>query len=136
MSTAKLAMKKLTPNLIVEDIAACLAFWVDRLGFAKTVEVPEAEGDPEASDRLGFVILVRDQLELMLQSRASLAKDVPAIAEGDYRTVLYLEVADLGPIRKALQGYPLIVEGRETFYGAKELIVADPAGNHVFFAAH
>lgn len=125
-------MKKLTPNLIVEDIASCLSFWVDRLGFEKTVEVPESEG----SDKLGFVILVKDKLELMLQSRASLAKDVPAIATGAYRSVLFLEVADLAAIRKALNGYPLIVDGRETFYGTKEIIVADPAGNHVFFAAH
>lgn len=132
MPTAKLAMKKLTPNLIVDAIAPCLVFWVDRLGFTKTVEVPESEG----SAALGFVILVKDKLELMLQSRASLAKDVPAISEGSYRSVLYLEVEDLAPIRKALQGYPLIVDGRETFYGAKELIVADPAGNQVFFAAH
>lgn len=126
------AMTKLTPNLIVENLAACLPFWVDRLGFTKTVEVPEAEG----SDKLGFVILVKDKLELMLQSRASLETDVPAIAQGAYRSVLYLEVPDLAEIRKALQGYPLIVDGRETFYGAKEIIVADPAGNHVFFAAH
>lgn len=126
------AMKRLTPNLIVEDLSACLPFWVDRLGFTKTVEVPEAEG----SAKLGFVILVKDQHELMLQSRASLEQDVPAIAQGAYRSVLFLEVADLAPIREALAGYPLIVDGRETFYGTKEIIVADPAGNHVFFAAH
>ena len=94
--------------------------------------------DPFGIDaaKLGFVILVRDKLELMLQSRASLAKDVPAIATGPYRSVLYLEVPDLAPIRKALKGYPTIVDGRKTFYGAEEIIVADPAGNHVFFAAH
>jgi len=55
-------MKKLTPNLIVESVEECLRFWVDRLGFTKTVEVPE-------DDHLGFVILKRGDLELMLQSR-------------------------------------------------------------------
>lgn len=50
--------------------------------------------------------------------------------------MLYLEVPELVEIRKALRGYPLLVDGRETFYGAKEIIVADPAGNPVFFAAH
>ena len=43
-------MKKLAPVLVVDRIEPCLPFWVDRLGFEKTVEVPE-------SDRLGFVIL-------------------------------------------------------------------------------
>jgi uncharacterized glyoxalase superfamily protein PhnB len=121
-------MKSLTPNLIVESIETCLPFWVDRLGFEKTVEVPEG-------DQLGFVILARDGVQLMLQSQASLAKDVPAIAGGPYRTVLYLKVADLEPIRASLNGWPKIIEGRTTFYGAKEMIIDDPVGNRVFFAS-
>jgi hypothetical protein len=131
-------MNKLTPNLIVDEIEPCLPFWIDRLGFEKTVEVPENPEAPETSDgkKLGFVILVRGKLELMLQSRASLAKDVAAIATGPYRSLLFLEVPDLAPIRKSLAGYPTIVDGRKTFYGTEEIIVADPAGNHVFFAAH
>jgi uncharacterized glyoxalase superfamily protein PhnB len=128
---APMKLHKLTPNLIVDEIEPCLEFWVQRLGFEKTVEVPEAEGG-----KLGFVILARDGVELMLQSRASLAGDVAAIADGPYRSVLCLEVPDLAPVRAALAGWPMIVEGRTTFYGAEELVVADPAGNRVFFAAH
>ncbi|HWO09813.1 MAG TPA: VOC family protein [Polyangiaceae bacterium] len=120
---------KLTPNLIVDSIEACLPFWVDRLGFEKTVEVPH-EG------ALGFVILVRDGVELMLQSRASLATDVPPLEAGPHRATLYFTVPDLAPIRAALAGYPLAVPERTTFYGARELIVKDPAGNGVCFGAH
>jgi len=122
-------MKKLTPNLIVERIEDSLPFWVDRLGFQKTVEVPEA-------NRLGFVILQRGGVEVMLQSRASLAKDVAAIAAGSYRSVLYIEVADLAPIRKALTGWPPVTPERTTSYGAREIIVRDPDGNAVFFSQH
>ena len=32
---------KITPVLIVEEIEKSLPFWIDRMGFAKTVEVPE-----------------------------------------------------------------------------------------------
>jgi len=122
-------MKKLTSNLIVDSVEECLRFWVDRLGFEKTVEVPEG-------DRLGFVILKRGDLELMLQSRASLLKDVPAIADGPHRAVLYFEVADLAPIRTALEGWPRATPERTTFYGTREIIVKDPAGHVVFFAMH
>ena len=69
----------------------------------------------------------------MLQTRASLAEDVAPIAGGPYRAVLYVEVSDLAPIRAALAGWPLVVPERTTPYGARELIVADPAGNHVRF---
>lgn len=139
---APLPLKKLTTNLIVEEIEPCLAFWVDRLGFTRTVEVAEADADggaesgaaSGASGKLGFVILVNGAIELMLQSRGSLAKDVAALADGGYRSVLFLEVPELAPVRRALAGWPMIVEGRTTFYGTQELIVDDPAGNRVFFA--
>jgi catechol 2,3-dioxygenase-like lactoylglutathione lyase family enzyme len=122
-------MDKLTPNLIVTKIEECLAFWVSRLGFEKLVEVPDG-------DRLGFVILKRGPLELMLQSRASLEKDVPEIANGAHRAVVYFEVADLDPIRQALKGWPRVVPERTTFYGAREIIVRDPEGHVVFFGSH
>jgi uncharacterized glyoxalase superfamily protein PhnB len=122
-------MKKLTPNLIVENIEDCLPFWVQRLGFAKTVEVPHG-------DRLGFVILQRGAVELMIQSQASLSQDVPEVAGGPHRAVLYLEVADLGVVRDALTGWPRVTAERTTAYGAREIIVRDPAGNVVFFSAH
>jgi uncharacterized glyoxalase superfamily protein PhnB len=122
-------MNKLTPNLIVSNIEACLPFWVDRLGFEKTVEVPEGKG-------LGFVILRHGAIEVMLQSRASVEKDVAAIAEGAYRSVLYIDVADLDAIRAALEGWPRVVPERTTFYGAREIIVRDPEGHVVFFGSH
>jgi uncharacterized glyoxalase superfamily protein PhnB len=125
-------MKKITANLIVASVEASLAFWEKRLGFERTVTVPESEG----AKALGFVILARDGVELMLQSRASLAKDVAPLAEGPHASVLYIEVADLAPIRKALAGWPEVVPERKTFYGAREIIVRDPDGNAVFFSHH
>ena len=120
-------MPKLTPVLVVERIEDCLPFWCDRLGFARTVEVPHG-------DALGFVILQLPGAELMLQSRASVRDDLPALAEGPYRTAIYLEVDDLAPVCKALQGLPPLFAERTTFYGAREVGVADPAGNPVIVA--
>jgi hypothetical protein len=125
-------MLKLTPNLIVPSIELCLPFWVTRLGFTKTVEIPA----PNDGATLGFVILKRDSIELMLQSVASLASDVPPLAHSEYQSVLYIEVPEIAPLRAALEGWPLVVPERTTLYGAHELIVTDPAGNHIFFAAH
>lgn len=122
-------MERVRPNLIVDDIATCLTFWVNRLGFEKTVEVPHG-------DTVGFVIVKSGAVEIMLQSRASLADDVPPIAPGPHRAVLYVDVPDIAPVRAALKGWPLVVPERTTFYGARKLVVADPAGHIVFFAAH
>src|SRR5690349_4376482 len=122
-------MKKLTPNLIVDSVEESLLFWVDRLGFDKTVEV-------QHEDRIGFAILRYGTLELLLQIRASLKLDVPQLAEGPHHAVLYFEVEDLAPLRKALEGWPQVIPERKTFYGAQEIIVKEPSGHVVFFSEH
>ena len=121
-------MKKLTPVLMVDAIEPMLPFWVDRLGFEKTVELPHG-------DRLGFVILVRDGVEIMYQTVESVRADIEALASAPTGTsFLFIEVQDLDAIEKALSGVPPVVPRRQTFYGSDELIVLDPAGNAVTFA--
>jgi len=122
-------MKKITPVLIVETIEKSLPFWCERLGFVRQVEVPHG-------DRLGFVILTSGAVEVMLQSRASVRDDIAALADDTYRSALYVEVEDLAPIRQATKGMKALFEERTTFYGAREIVVQDPAGTAVFFAAH
>lgn len=67
-------MIKLTPVLFVKESEPCLSFWVDQFGFQKTVEVPEGE-------KLGFVILAKENVEVMLQTYASAEKDLPSLAK-------------------------------------------------------
>jgi uncharacterized glyoxalase superfamily protein PhnB len=122
---------KITPVLIVEEIEKSLAFWVERMGFTKTVEVPEG-------DRLGFVILVRDGAELMLQTIASVRKDEPKFAPdgiGTKATVLFIEVEDFTAAKAQLNGYPILMAERVTFYGMREIGVSEPNGHTVIFAA-
>lgn len=121
-------MKKLTPVLYVEEIEPVLPFWVERLGFTKIAEVPEGE-------RLGFVILQKDGVEVMYQTRRSLESDVPALAGRPMGgSFLFFEVRELDAVERALAGVEPIVPRRKTFYGADELIVHEPAGNVVTFA--
>lgn len=121
-------MKKLTPVVYVEAIEPVLPFWVDRLGFAVVAEVPEG-------DRLGFVILQRGGAELMYQTRRSVEHDLPALADTPMgRNLLYVEVADLDTVERAVGEIPLVVPRPKTFYGADELIVREPAGNAITFA--
>src|SRR5690242_14443142 len=125
----KMRVKKITPVLYVQTIEPCMEFWTSRFGFQKTVEVPDG-------DRLGFVILQKDNLEIMYQSFASAAKDAPAIAkevEGG-RTFLYMEVDKLEPVIAASKNANIVVPVRTTFYGAREIGLKDPAGHVVVFA--
>jgi uncharacterized glyoxalase superfamily protein PhnB len=121
-------MKSLTPVLYVEEIEPVLSFWIDRLGFERTAEVPEG-------DRLGFVILQKGGVQIMYQTRGSVQGDVPALADTPMGgSLLFIEVEDLNAVERALNGIAPIVPRRTTFYGADEVIVREPAGNVVTFA--
>jgi uncharacterized glyoxalase superfamily protein PhnB len=124
-----MAVKRITPVLYVKEVEPCVTFWVERLGFRKTAEVADGE-------RLGFVILQKDGLEIMYQSFASAEKDAPAAAReiNGGRTFLYIEVDKLEPIMDAMKNANVVIPLRTTFYGAKEIGVKDPAGHVIVFA--
>ena len=121
------AAKKLTPVLMVAAIEPCLPFW-ERLGWATVATVPHDEST-------GFAILVKDGVELMYQSRASVAADLPALAAAPMGgTFLFLEVDDLDAVIAALGDAPVAAPRRTTFYGMDEVAVREPGGNVVIFA--
>lgn len=122
-------MKKLTPILYVERIEPSIPFWVDRLGFERTAEVPH-------EDHLGFLILQKDGVEVMYQTRASVQADAPTVAERLTMegSLLFIEVDDLDAVERALDGVERVVPRRKTSYGADEIFVREPAGNIVGFA--
>jgi uncharacterized glyoxalase superfamily protein PhnB len=122
-------LKKMTPVLFVNEIEPVLPFWVDRLGFQKTAEVPEG-------NKLGFVILQKGNVEVMYQTHASMDKDMPAIAQAVRKgpTFLYVEVDNLNAVIEATKGAEVYLPVRTTFYGAKEVGVKDPAGHFITFA--
>jgi len=122
-------VKRITPVLYVKEIEPCLPFWIERLGYTKTAEVPDG-------NRMGFVILEKDGLEVMYQSFASAEKDAPAIARevSGGRTFLYIEVDSIQAVIDAMKGIQIVVPLRTAPYGARELGVKDPAGHVVLFA--
>lgn len=123
--------RKLTPVLFTQAIEPVLAFWVNRLGFRKIAEVPEG-------DRLGFLILERDGMEVMYQTYRSLDADLPGVASPatTASVSLYMEVIDLDQIEAAFAGVPADVPRRQTAYGATEIGWREPAGHLVLFAKH
>lgn len=120
-------LKRITPVLMVERIEPCLAFW-EALGFDRTADVPHG-------DHLGFVILEKNGLEVMYQTRESVAEDIPALAEQPSgSTMLFLEVLDLEFVIEAVGNAPVVFPRRKTFYGMEEIGLREPGGNAITFA--
>jgi uncharacterized glyoxalase superfamily protein PhnB len=124
-----MTVKKLTPILFAEEIEPCLKFWIERLGFDKTIDVPDR-------NKLSFAILQKGSVELMYQTYASAEKDITTISSEVRKgpSFLYVEIENLDEIVNALKGVNVAMPVRTTFYGAKEIGVKDPAGHVVIFA--
>ncbi len=125
LQDADTQMKKLTPVLLVDAIEPVLPFWEERLGFTRSNEVP-------LEDKLAFVTLSKDGVEIMYQTVASMTADFPAVASIPLGgNLLFIEVQGLDAIVAALEGIEPVVPRRKTFYGADEFVVREPGGNTV-----
>src|SRR5258708_1396769 len=62
----------LAPVLIVDDVEAGVAFWVDRFGFVASNQVPGPNG------KLAFASVEKDGVEIMYQSKASVLAENPS----------------------------------------------------------
>jgi len=123
-----MTVKRLTPNLYTDDVEACVKFWVERMHFEKTMEVPDG-------GRLAFAALQKGGIELMYGNYTSLDKDPDGGNSYQRGTgFLFLEVADLDAAAAAMQGAPTVAPVHKTFYGSTEFTVRDPAGHQITFA--
>lgn len=128
MPNAATVTKSVTPVLMVQAIEPCLALWVDRLGWTKVAEMPHG-------DKLGFVILLKDGLQIMYQTFASIEDDTGKFTRPVAPSVaLYLHVADLEAIVAQIDGLEIALPRRRTAYGMDEIGVREAGGHLVMFA--
>jgi uncharacterized glyoxalase superfamily protein PhnB len=131
-----LRYESVAPVLIVERVEPTREFFRDRLGFAEVANVPH-EGT------IGFVMLEKDGVVVMVQSHASVIADVGhdaarAVNEtisGRGAVGLYLRVSNVELVVPAVADADVIVPLRKTFYGMHEITVREPGGHAVTFAS-
>lgn len=119
-------IKKVTPLLVVDRIEPSLGFF-EKLGYGTVVSVPH-------EDHVGFVLLAQGDTQIMLQTRSSLAADVPAVLKTGATSLLYVDVESLDAALAAATGSEILVPTRTTFYGAREAFVREASGQIVAFA--
>jgi uncharacterized glyoxalase superfamily protein PhnB len=124
------------PVLIVERAEPTRDFFRDRLGFAQVAEVPHA-------GRLGFAMLQKDDVTVMVQSHASVIADVGHdAARAINETIsdrgaaaLFVTVSQVELIVPQIADAEVIVPLRKTFYGMHEITVREPGGHAITFAS-
>lgn len=122
--------KKLTPNLMVEDVAKTLALYRNILGFELVMAIPNEEHPDWAMMKQGDV-------EVMFQSRKSLGGEIPALKEAKIggSFTMYVDVEGIDELYEKLKGKTDIVQDmHKTFYGSKEFAIRDANGYVLAFS--
>ncbi len=131
-----LRFESASPVLIVDAVEPTRDFFRDRLGFHEVAAVPH-------EDTLGFSMLEKDGVTIMVQSHASVIADVGhdaarAVNEtlsGRGAMTLYLKVSNVELLVPSVADADVIVPLRTTFYGMHEITVREPGGHAVTFAS-
>jgi catechol 2,3-dioxygenase-like lactoylglutathione lyase family enzyme len=117
-----------TPVLFVDRVEPTRDFFT-RLGFEVAFDVPEG-------DRLGFAMVTKDGVNVMIETRgnANEPEALQKLSKESRRAAIFVEVDDLEAVISALKGSKVAVERHVTFYKSDELTYEEPGGHLVTFA--
>ena len=117
-----------TPVLFVDRVEPTRDFFT-KLGFTVLFDVPEG-------DRLGFVGLEKDGVQVMVETRgnANEGQAIRELSRQSRSSVVFIEVDNLDVAIAALATEKEIVERHTTFYGADEISFMEPGGHIVTLA--
>ena len=126
-----MTFKKLTPNLVVRDVAASMDFYRTVLGFETEFTVPE-------QPPYVFGAVHNGPVEIFFNDRKAVHEEYPALGAKPIggSLTLYIEVegieATLATVQKS--GAKIIMPLKEQFYGMREFACEDPEGWIITFA--
>jgi uncharacterized glyoxalase superfamily protein PhnB len=127
VNTPSIAFVSATPNLLVSDMAASLAFYRDVLGFQIETTVPDAAP-------FVFVWLKRGGVAIFLNDAKPVVAQFPSLRAGGTST-LFVIVDDVDALHAQLSGKAQIVMPlTDQFYGMRECAILDPDGYLITFA--
>ncbi len=122
--------KKLTPNLLVANVERSLAFYVETLGFARGMTVPDASPFVFAAGTGGDV-------EIFFNDAATAVKEYPSFAGKPIGATgtMFIELEGVDALHERIKSsvtitMPLVTQ----FYGMREFAILDPDGYVITFA--
>ncbi|MBT4483903.1 MAG: bleomycin resistance family protein [Candidatus Latescibacteria bacterium] len=136
-----MAIKKLTPNLMVEDVRASVEFYVGVLRFTLNMVVPEnsktIENRLENGKKYVYAMVSRDEVYIMLMNKDVFEEDLPMLNSTAIGASVsfYIEVDDINAIYNEINEKAEVVKELETtWYGMQEFYIKDCNGYILGFA--
>jgi len=122
--------KKLTPNLVVASVERSLAFYIDTLGFARGMTVPD-------ESPFVFASVTSGPVEIFFNDIAAAIREYPAFAGKPIGTTgtMFIELEGVDALHERIKAAVKIVVPLVTqFYGTREFAIEDPDGYVITFA--
>ncbi len=122
--------KQLTPNLMVEDVNTTIDFYKNILGFEVLATVPE-------TGTFNWAMLKQGNVEIQLQTRASLSEEIPIFHDKPIggALTLYIGVEGIQELHERIKQRVRVVQNMHTtFYGTREFAIQDSNGFAISFA--
>ena len=121
---------KLTPNLIVSDVSASLAFYEDVLGFSRGMSVPD-------QPPFVFASVTSGPVEIFFNDLAFVGKESPQMkgkTPGGGNT-MFVEITGIDAYHDQIKDrvaikLPMVTQ----WYGMREFAIEDPDGYTITFA--
>jgi len=117
--------QKLTPNLVVRDVAASMEFYCSVLGFEAAIKVPEQAPYVFGSVSSGGV-------EIFFNDQKAVAADFPSLGAKPIggSLTLFVEVEGIEEILAKVEKSKarVVMPLKEQFYGMREFAFEDPEG--------
>ena len=123
-------LTKLTPNLIVSDVARSVAFYCDLLGFTRALAVPD---EPP----FVFAGVVSGPIEIFFNAQETAVAEYPAFKDRPIggTLTLFIEVVGIDQVHASLKDRVEVVMPLEKkWYGITEFAFEDPDGYIITFA--
>ena len=124
-------LKRLMPNLMVEDVNKTVEFYQDILGCFELVMT-----DPKEA-RYEWAMMRCEEVEIMFQSRESLIEKVPELKDAKIggTSIIYIEVENVEAHYDWVKdNVEVIKELHDTPWGRKEFFIRDCNGYILVFA--
>ena len=123
--------QKLTPNLVVRDVAASMEFYRSVLGFQPAITVPDQPPYVFGSVTAGGV-------EIFFNDQKAVAADYPALGAKPIggSLTLFIEVEGIEEVLAAVQKSRarITMPLKKQFYGMREFAFEDPEGWEITIA--
>ncbi len=117
--------QKLTPNLVVNDVASAMEFYRSVLGFQAVITVPD-------NPPYVFASVTNGSVEIFFNDKKAVAEDYPALVASRIggTLTLFVEVDGIEEVLAAVQkaGAKITMPLKTQFYGMREFAFEDPEG--------